>query len=986
MKQLVATSLFIFTFFFSSAQQINPLIVADAYENQRQWVDSIYGNMSLQEKVGQLFMADVYSSDPQEKVAKVKNLITEYYIGGIIFSKGGPMRQAKLNNEFQDLAKTKLLIGMDAEWGLAMRLDSTFAYPWNMTLGAIKDNEVVKRVGRRIGDHSKRLGVHFNFAPVVDINTNPKNPIIGNRSFGEGRENVTDKAIAFMEGLQDAGVLANAKHFPGHGDTDGDSHKTLPTLLFDKIRLDTLELYPYRKIIAKGLSSVMVAHLNIPSIVPESGYPSSLSKNVVTNILQGELGFNGLVFTDALNMKGATNFKGPGEIDLAAFLAGNDVLLISEDIPKAHGILIHAYREGVITEERLAHSVKKILYAKYKAGLCAYDPVNMENLWSDLNTAADHELYEEAMEKALTVIKNDSAILPIQNLQKKKIAYVNFGDDSGREFLNYLRKYKDIDWVKATSLDSYIRRLKKYDYVIIGFHRSNENPWKDYKFKEKELVWLYEIARTNKVILDVFTRPYALLDLKTTANFEGIIVSYQNSKVAQQLSAQLIFGARDGQGMLPVSIGADFPVHTSIETKAIDRLQYGVPESVGLDSEKLKRIDTLARTGLWGDMMPGAQILVARKGKVVYQKNFGHHTQDKKIRVRNNDIYDVASLTKILATLPMIMELVDRGVINMNTKLSEMLPEYKNSNKANITLKQMLTHTARLKAWIPFYGNTIDTLTGLPSSKYYASAKSKKFPIKVANDLFMRKDYKDSIFEQIKKSDLRTKSGYKYSDLPYYLMMKYLEEFYGTSLDNLVQRNLYESLGANYTTYNPLGEFRLDDIAPTEDDNYFRMQKVHGYVHDQGSAMLGGVCGHAGLFSNSNDVAKIMQMYLWQGSYGGKEYFKPDIIDTFNTCYYCEKNIRRGVGFDKPQLGDSGPTCGCVSMKSFGHSGFTGTFTWADPDEDIVYVFLSNRTYPSADNRKIIGSNLRSNIQEAIYDAIIREKRIIAPLITEQDK
>jgi len=315
-----------------------------------------------------------------------------------------------------------------------------------------------------------------------------------------------------------------------------------------------------------------------------------------------------------------------------------------------------------------------------------------------------------------------------------------------------------------------------------------------------------------------------------------------------------------------------------------------------------------------------------------------------------------------------------------------MLPEFKNSNKANITLKQMLTHTARLRAWIPFYGNTIDTTTSLPSTKYYASEKSKKFPIKVASDLYMRKDYKDSIFELIKKSDLRTKSGYKYSDLPYYLLMKYLEDFYGTSLDNLVQRNLYESLGANYTTYNPLGKFGKDDIAPTEDDNYFRMQKVHGYVHDQGSAMLGGVCGHAGLFSNSNDVAKIMQMYLWQGTYGGQEYFRPDIVDAFNTCYYCEKDIRRGVGFDKPQLGESGPTCGCVSMKSFGHSGFTGTFTWADPDEEIVYVFLSNRTYPSADNRKIIGSNLRSRIQEVIYDAIIREERAIAPLITEQDK
>lgn len=975
MKRLVTTSLLILPFFFSFSQQINPLIDFDDHENQRQWVDSIYGNMSLQEKIGQLFMVDVFSSDPKTKTDKVKNLIKDYYIGGVIFSKGGPMRQAKLNNEFQAMAKTKLIVGMDAEWGLAMRLDSTFAYPWNMTLGAIKDNGVIERVGKRIGDHSKRMGVHFNFAPVVDINTNPKNPIIGNRSFGENRENVTEKAIAFMNGLQSAGVLASAKHFPGHGDTDIDSHETLPTLFFDKIRLDSLEFYPYKRIIEEGLSSVMVAHLNIPSIVPESGYPSSLSKNVVTNILKGEMGFNGLIFTDALNMKGASNFKEPGEIDLAAFLAGNDVLLISEDIPKAHKMLVQAYREGTITEERLEHSVKKILQAKYKVGLCNYKPVNTEYLIDDLNTPIDRVLYEEAMEKALTVIKNDSAILPIQNLRKKKIAYVNLGDDSGREFLKYLRKYSRIDWVKAKSLDGYIRRLKKYDYVIIGFHKSNENPWKDYKLKDKELVWLYEMARTNKVILDVFARPYALLDIKATSNFEGIIVSYQNSKVAQQLSAQLIFGARGGKGMLPVSIGVDFPVHTSLETLAIDRLQYGVAESVGVDSEKLKRIDILARGGVWAGMMPGAQILVARKGKVIYEKNFGYHTPEKKNGVKSNDIYDVASLTKILATLPMVMELFDRGIINMDTKISEMLPEYKNSNKANITLKEMLTHTARLRAWIPFYGNTIDTVTSLPATKYYASEKNKEFPIKVADELYMRKDYKDSIFEMIKDSDLRKRNGYKYSDLPYYLLMKYLEEFYGTSLDNLVQRNIYESLGANYTTYNPLSKFDKDDIAPTEYDDYFRMQKVHGYVHDQGAAMLGGVCGHAGLFSNANDVAKMMQMYLWKGFYGGMRYFKPEVLDVFNTCYYCENDIRRGVGFDKPQLGDSGPTCGCVSMTSFGHSGFTGTFTWADPEEEVVYVFLSNRTYPTADNRMIISSNLRSNIQGAIYDAIVRDDR-----------
>ncbi len=973
MIKLLKTSLFLLGSLPLFAQQVNPLIALDDLENQQKWVDSLYDSMSLEEKVGQLFMVDVFSSDPKTKTDKVKDLIDNQHIGGVIFSKGGPKRQAKLNNDFQERSKIPLLIAMDAEWGLSMRLDSTYAYPWNMTLGAIRDDSIVEQVGKRIGEHSKRMGVHINFAPVVDINTNPKNPIIGNRSFGEDRDNVTNKAMAFMKGMQSAGVLANAKHFPGHGDTDQDSHKTLPTIGFSKERIDSLELYPYRRLISSGLASVMVAHLNVPALEQKNGYPSSLSETIVTDMLKGEMGFNGLIFTDALNMKGASNFSKPGEIDLAAFIAGNDVLLISEDIPKAHQLIVNAYNEGVVTEARLAHSVKKILFAKYKVGLHEYEPVDTEGIIADLNAPVDDALYELAMEKALTVLKNSDDILPIRDLQKKRIAYVNFGDDSGSSFLKQLRKYTDVDWVRANSLDAYVRRLKKYDYVIMGLHRSNDNPWKSYQFTEKELVWAYEIARTNKVILDVFTRPYAMLDLKTTANFEGIVLSYQNSRISQELSAQLIFGARKANGRSPVSLGEDFPVHTGLKTDNLRRLQYGTPESVGLSSRALKRVDTLARTGLWAEMMPGAQILVARKGKVVYSKNFGYHTYDKETRVRDDDIYDVASLTKILATLPMIMELSDRGVVDLDTKLSEMLPEYKQSNKSNITLKDMLSHYARLRAWIPFYSATLDTVTSLPSEKYYAKEKSKEFSVQVADELYIREDMKDTIFDAIKESELRSRKNYKYSDLPFYILKKYLEEFYGTGLDNLVQRNLYESLGANFTTYLPLEKFDKEDIVPTEEDEYFRMQKVHGYVHDQGAAMLGGVSGHAGLFSNANDVAKIMQMYLWKGFYGGRRYFKPEVLDVFNTCYYCDNEVRRGVGFDKPQLGDVGPTCGCVSMTSFGHSGFTGTFTWADPDEEIVYVFLSNRTYPTADNRKLIASDLRSRIQEAIYASIIRK-------------
>ncbi len=970
MKKQYLTLLLLFITISVYSQQHNPLLVENDLKNQQKWVDSVYSKMTLAEKVGQLFMVDVFSRDPQSKINKVDSLIINQHIGGVIFSKGGPLRQAKISNHFQEITKTPLIMAMDAEWGLAMRLDSTYAYPWNMTLGAISDNTIIKKIGKRIGEHTKRMGMHINFAPVVDINTNPKNPIIGNRSFGEDKMFVTYKSLAFMEGLQSAGVLANAKHFPGHGDTEKDSHKTLPTIAFTKKRLDTVELEPYKRLIQGGLSSVMVAHLNIPALEERKNYPSSISKNIVTELLKGQLSFNGLVFTDALNMKGASNFDKPGEIDLAAFLAGNDILLISEDIPKAHQLIMENYRNGTITESRLANSVKKILQAKYKVGLHNYKPIDTTNLIEDLNAPIDDLLYEEAIENAITVLKNKDLALPIQKLKDVKMAYVHFGDAEGNTFYNELNKYTQIDKIEATSVSEYLEQLKGYDQVIIGFHKSNANPWKSFKFEEKELTWIYEIARHHKVILDVFAMPYALLDLTYPENIESIVLSYQNSELSQKISAQLLFGARDAKGVLPVSLGKQFAIKTTHFTRKLNRLQYGSAESVGLNSKKLEKIDSLAQLGLREGMMPGAQVVVARKGKIVYQKNFGYYTQNKKIKVTDTTIYDVASLTKILASLPLVMELYDQGTINMNTTLSSLLPEYLGTDKENITLKKMLSHYARLKAWIPFYIKTLDSLKQ-PDKQYYSTINTIEFSEPVADNLYAKKSLTDTIFNQIKESELNKKLRYRYSDLPYYLLKKYLEDYYNVPLEDLVQSRFYKSIGANHTTYLPLEKFSKNRIPPTEEDTYFRMQKVQGHVHDQGAAMLGGVSGHAGLFSNANDVAKIMQLYLWEGSYGATEYLKPETVQAFNTCYYCEDDVRRGVGFDKPQLDEVGPTCGCVSMLSFGHSGFTGTFTWADPEEEIVYVFLSNRTYPDADNRKIIKENLRSNIQEAIYEALL---------------
>lgn len=961
----------ILLFVTGSLAQENPLLSKEI-QAQKIWVDSIYNNMTLEEKIGQLFMVQVFSDKGVAHKNEILQLVKEQHIGGVIFSKGGPVRQAKLNNQLQAASKIPLLVGMDAEWGLSMRLDSTYAFPWNMTLGAIKNDALIEQTGKHIGEHCKRLGVHFNFAPVVDINTNPINPIIGNRSFGEDRDHITRQSLAFMKGMQGAGVMANAKHFPGHGDTDSDSHKTLPTISFSAQRIDSVELYPYRELIKEGLSSVMVAHLNVPALESRAGYPSSISKHIVTTILKDSLRFEGLIFTDALNMKGASNFSAPGDIDLAAFLAGNDVLLISENVKLAVAKISKALNDGVFDETRLELSVKKILMAKYKLGLHNFEPVKIDNLIKDLNRLEDDLLYEKLTENAITVVKNTQQILPVKQLETKKIAYVKMGNADGSHFLNQLKKYAKVDDVKADKLDELLDKLKNYNTVVVGLHKSSDNPWRSYKFSDRELVWLYEIARTNNVILNTFANPYSLLDLKTHENIESIIVSYQNGKVEQEKSAQLIFGAVDAKGTLPVSVGSYFNVGNGIQLKAINNLSYGLPESVGMNSKLLAKIDATAQRAVDQKMTPGIQLVIARKGKVFYNKTFGYHTYDKKRPVKDTDLFDIASITKIVATTPLIMELYEQGILNLDTQLQDILPEFKGTNKANITLKNMLSHFAQLKPWIPFYMATLDE-TKKPSAKYYRKIKDDNFNVFVAPDLYMRNDYLDSINYTIKESDLLGRLQYSYSDLPYFILKKYLESHYNQSLDELVQNHFYRPLGANYTTYHPLQKFDITEILPTEEDDYFRYQAIHGYVHDMAAAMQNGVGGHAGVFSNANDIAKIMQMFLQKGKYGDQQYFNDYTFEEFNKCHFCINNNRRGIGFDKPQLGDVGPTCGCLSMTSFGHSGFTGTYAWADPEEEIVYVFMANRTYPKAATNLLLKENIRTNIQQYIYDAIIKD-------------
>ena len=957
----------------NAQKSFDPLLVTDEELEQSIWVDSIYSSMTLKEKVGQLFVIQAFSNKNKNHKDNIINIIRNNNIGGIIFSKGSAHKQVDLTNDFQSESSIPLLIGMDAEWGLNMRLDSTFSFPWNMTLGAIKDNNLIRQVGRSIADHCKRIGVNFNFAPVVDINTNPDNPIIGNRSFGESTQNVSSKSLNFMRGQQEMNILSSAKHFPGHGDTSTDSHKTLPFISHDKKRILKTELKPFKTLINNGLESVMIAHLEVPSLEKTKGLPSTLSYSIVTSLLKNTLGFKGLIITDALEMKGLSNFKSKGNLDMLAFKAGNDILLMSANVSEGIQAIVDEYNLGEISEERLSYSVKKILKAKYKVGLNNFLQISKTNLYNDLNSLENKILNEELVEKAITVVKNNDNMLPIKNL-KNSIGYLNFGNDNYMAFFDELTKYSKIDNldeidILKTEFESFIE--SNYKTIIIGVHANSETPWKSYNLKKEEIIFINRISKKVNVILNIFGSPYMLNKFKNIKNINGIIISYQNSKVFQKKSAQLIFGAIESTGILPVSIGKLFSAGQGLELNKINRLSYGLPESVNLRSEKLNKIDSLAQIAIDSSMTPGMQILVAKDGKVVYDKNFGYLTYKKKQRVNHNTIYDIASLTKILVTLPIVMKMVEQGKLSLDTKLKEIIPQYVNSNKSDKTMKEILSHFANLKSWIPFYKSTLDTVNKLPNPLYYKKSFSNEYNIKVTENLYLLSSFKDSININIKNSELNN-DKYKYSDLPYYILKEYIENYYSSDLSSIIDSQMNNKMGLTHSSFFPREINSLDNIAPTEIDDYFRFQEIRGTVHDMGAAMQGGIGGHAGLFSNVNDIAKIMQMFIQDGEYGGERYLNKSTIDLFNKCYYCSEENRRGVGFDKPQIEEDGPTCGCVSMNSFGHSGWTGTYTWADPDEKIVYVFLSNRSYPNSVENKLLKNNIRTDIQKLIYESIIK--------------
>jgi beta-glucosidase-like glycosyl hydrolase/CubicO group peptidase (beta-lactamase class C family) len=1008
-RYLVTWTSLIVLFHFNAIS--SPGIANAKTKEAQQWVDSVMNTLTLREKIAQLFMVAAYSNRDQEHIDEITNLIDNEKIGGLCFFQGGPVRQAALTNYYQSIANVPLLISIDAEWGLGMRLDSTFTYPRQMMLGAMDDNRLIYHMGADIAQQLKRIGVHINFAPVVDINSNPRNPVINTRAFGENKEMVTQKGLAYMLGLQDNGILACAKHFPGHGDTDTDSHYDLPLMSHSAEHIDSIDLYPFKKLIESGISSVMVAHIEIPSLEKKSKLASSLSYSIVTSLLINDLAFNGLIFTDALNMNGVSDYYKPVDLNYLALKAGNDVLLYPSEVKASINKIEKEVKRGRFPEEEINRRCRKIIEAKYKVGLYNYQPIILKNLVEDLNKPGSEILVRQITEQAITVLNNHNDIVPIRKLDTLRIAYLEIGDNRGTVFKQQMELYAPIEnfAINGNTSDEELNiinnQLDKFNLVVIGYHSLVSNPKLEFGTTPQISYFIDGLISKKNVILTLFGTPYALGKFKNINNAKGLIIAYDNSSYTQSLTAQLLFGGIEVIGRLPVSINSQFVIGAGTDAGSRIRLAYSIPEELNISSVHLSKIDSIALDAIAQEAAPGMQILAAKSGIVFYNKCFGHYTyNDTDLPVNIFSLYDVASLTKIASTLLLTMDMQSKGTLLLDSKLRNYITLPDTSKYNDLIISDILLHQAGLVAWIPFYQRTLQPLypkqtlrnskfsntypyqlgansflnkNAYPQRKFYRSTYSDQFPNEVASGLYSTVGIKDSVINWIIRTPLSKQGTYLYSDLGFILMQGVISNLCQISHQEYLIKNFYSGLGMNNTLFNPLKRFNEERIVPTENDLLFRKQLLWGHVHDPAAAMMGGIAGHAGLFSTSNDLAKLLQMYLNKGEYGGDMYLPASTIEMFTSCVNCKNGVRRGLGFDKPEPDPKkiNPVSKKATSLSYGHSGFTGVLVWVDPAYELIYIFLSNRIHPDADNRKLIEMDVRTKIQDVLYDAILEAEK-----------
>ncbi len=958
-----------------------PVEVFALPDSGQQWVDSVFHSLTPEQKIGQFFMVATFSNRHENHYQYIDHLIQSNHIGGLIFFQGGPHRQAILTNRYQAESKVPLLIGIDGEWGLGMRLDSTMEFPKQMSLGAIRDNELIYQMGAEIGRQCQRLGIHINFAPVSDINSNPANPVIGVRSFGESKENVALKASAYMRGLQQTHVIATAKHFPGHGNTSADSHRTLPTVARSSEQMRDIDLYPFRKLIADSLMGVVTGHLYVPVMDNTPALAATLSEKIVTELLKKELGFRGLVFTDALNMGGISRSSKTMDVNLRALIAGNDILLYPENVREASLHILSAVQQGIISQEFIDEKVKKILSAKYWAGLNQYKPIDLANLATDLNAPEAELLKQNLCEQSVTVAENKYDLLPLNRLDTLRLASIAIGAQPGNIFQKTLNQYAPFETIalpdkpiSEANLTTILEDIGDANTVVVSYHRMSESANRQYGLTKPSLDLITRLKQRGiKVVVTAFGSPYSLPKF---AAADALVCAYQDLDEMERVVPQILFGGLGARGMLPISMG-ELKMGMGLKLNPAGRLSAGSPESVGMKSSILNQIDAIAQGAVKNHVVPGCEILVARKGKIVYSKNFGALTYSPNSeKVTDETLYDLASLTKVLATLQSVMVLYDRKQIDLNQKASVYLPELRNTNKQNIVLMDLLWHQSGMVSYYPTTWDRTRLPGGGLKASYYSATHDSLHTLQIAPTLWGVPALRDSVWKWViqspmsRKMDQSGKPAYVYSDLNFLTLQKIVERVSGQPLDKFVTDNVYKPLGLHQLGFTPLQRLPDPICAPTEQDTYYRNQLLVGTVHDQMGAVQGGVSGHAGLFGNAHDIATLLQMNLQKGVYGDQRILNPMTVPYFTQTL--SNRSHRALGWDKPNPASTSSVYMAqqVSPRSFGHTGFTGNVVWIDPDEELIFVFLSNRIYPTAGNNSINTTKLRRRIHEVIYSAV----------------
>ena len=941
------------------------------------WVDSVFKTLTDTQKIAQLMIVRLSSIDAATgKITfydqQVEADIRRFNVGGICLFQGGPKQQAFFINHFQEIAQTPILISIDAENGLGMRMDSVGALPRQMMLGAVQDPQLIYTYAQTVAEQCKRMGIQVDYAPVVDVNNNPDNPVINDRSFGEDPKRVAELGIQYMKGLQNNGVLATAKHFPGHGDVSVDSHVDLPVINKNRRQLDSMELYPFKKLIDAGVGSVMTGHLFVPAIDSREHRPASISNNTVTNLLRKKMLFKGLSFTDALEMKGVTKYFPDGDASVESLVAGNDMLCLPGDVTLSMGKIFKAIKEKKLKWKDLDARVKKVLTAKYQLGLWNLQPIDTAHLIEDLNKDVP-ELYRNIARQSITLVRRNDR--PFPGVQAKRVAYIGFGLMNDNLFSKRMRDdfranvyYFDygLDSVKAAAAFELIRN--RYDMIVIGLHNINRYPARDFGISAAALQLLKNLDHQPTAVTVVFGNPYAL---RYVCDASVLLECYDDNDFTQGVAADWLNGKFIARGHLPVSIcngikagfGISFSRGALPEVPAV---------TLGFNPVKLMRIDSICKHAIAQQAAPGCVVVVAKNGQVVYEKAFGTLEYNKAEPVYPETIYDLASVTKVCATTISVMKLYQEGKLDLHKTLGDYLPWVRGTDKDSLKIWDILLHQAGLKDYIPFYAETMlkDKDAG-PDPVIYSSVADSVHCIRVAENLYLCSNWEDTMYKRILMSRLGPTGKYVYSDNDFIFMGKIVEALSGQTLDLYTYENFYYPMGLRTTGFNPRTRFPLNRIAPTEQEVAWRRQLLRGDVHDPGAAMFGGVSGHAGLFSDAYDLAVIMQMLMNGGTIGAHQYLKKETIEYF-TAYHSDIS-RRGLGFDKPEKDNATRNepypCADASPLTFGHTGFTGTCVWADPAKQLVFIFLSNRVNPQESSR-LSSLNVRGNIMEDIYQAL----------------